>query len=368
MAAVSVRKSALILGAAASLLVVTPAFARGGGGGHGGGGHSSGGHSSGGHSSGGHSSGGGHVSTPHSSGSGGHAAPHYSAPSSGYRGTVGGVHGASPMRGPSVGYRNGYIGGGRGAYVAGGRVPHFYGGPHGRLWWGPHYGWRVPLYWGGYYSPYVGYWGVSYWVTDWVMLDYLAAEEARRMAYAGPNAVAVPVTSAAIDGGVREELRAQIAEILAMPASPVGNGAGAGNTLVVNDPRVVRALAASHHVFVVSRAVTVADRTNGGTCSVTQGDLLRTSAPIPSGQSYADVRVAASKHSSCAPGAIVALPIADLVQFESALIERVGRGVSAANATETEPETAPAPGAPAPSAPTPTPTTTPAPPANGVSI
>ena len=25
---------------------------------------------------------------------------------------------------------------------------------------------------------YVGYWGVSYWVTDWIMLDYLAAEEA----------------------------------------------------------------------------------------------------------------------------------------------------------------------------------------------
>jgi hypothetical protein len=247
-------------------------------------------------------------------------------------------------------------------------VPWFHGGyagPHGRLWWGPGYGWRVPVYWGGYYRPYWGYWGLSFWVTDWIMLDYLAAEEARIVAYGGADAVAVPATSAPVEYGVREELRAQVADILATPA-PAGAGTTLtpGNTLVVSDPRIARALGASHHVFVVSRGVTVTDRTGGGTCALTQGDLLRSSSAIPSGQSMVDIAVAASKKGSCAPGAIVALPVADLVRFEEALIERVTRGAAAAKAAETEgaqEPSAPPAGAPAPSAPA-------APSASGVSL
>jgi hypothetical protein len=330
------KKTAALAGTAVALLIATPAFARGGGGGHGGGGHFSGGHSSGGYS-------GGH------SGGTSHATPHYSAPS---HGSFAGTH-ASPMHGPSVGDRHGYIGGGRGAFVAGGRVPYFYGGPHGRVWWGPHYGWRVPAYWGGYYGPYLGYWGVSFWVTDWVMLDYLAAEEARRHAYGAP-----PVTSAPIAVDVRDELRAQIAELLLTPTPPTSSSADASNTLGVSDVRVARALAAAHHVFVVSQPVTVTDRTNGGTCALSQGDLLRTSAPIPSGQSFADVHVAGSKGGSCAPGVVAAIPIIHLVQFEEALIDRVARGAAAAKATEAEAESAPpAPSETAPreNAPTPEP-------------
>ena len=341
-ATLATKRTAALVGVAFSLLCVTPAFARGGGGGHGGGGHSSGGHS-----------GGGHYSAPS------HGASHYAAPAQ--RGSVGVARGA-PMRGPAVGYRYGYLGGGRGAFVVGGRVPYFYGGPRGRLWWGPHYGWHIPAYWGGYYGPYVGYWGVSYWVTDWVMLDYLDAEEARMIASGGPNAVAVPATSAPIASDVREELRAQIAEILATPARPAVGATEQGNTVVVNDPRVARALAAPHHVFVVSHAVTVTDRTNGGTCVLTPGDLLRSSAPIPSGQSFADVSVAASKKASCSPGAVVALPIVDLVHFEEALLERVAKAAAAAKATDTETEPAPIPPSPVTPAPTP-----PAPPPSAVS-
>jgi hypothetical protein len=319
-------RSTTLLAATALSLVITPAFARGGGGGRGGG-HVGGGHV-----------GGGHVSAPH------YSAPHYSAPHS-YGGGIGG--GASPMRGPVVGYGHGYIGGGRGAYLPGGRVPAFYGGPRrGGVWWGPRYGWHVPVYWGGYYRPYPAYWGVGYWVTDWIMLDYLAAEEARMLAYGGPP-VAVPAESMPLDVGAREELRAQIAEYLAMPAPPAGAAAPApGNMLVVNDPRVARALAAPHHVFVVSQPVSVMDRTTGGTCNLTPADLVRSGAPIPSGHSTADVLVAASKQSSCPAGATVALPVADLVHFEEALLVRVARGSAAAQAADTQAEPAPsAPGA-----------------------
>ena len=181
----------------------------------------------------------------------------------------------------------------------------------------------------------------------------------------GVAARAVPATSAPVEYGVREELRAQVADILATPA-PAGAGTTLtpGNTLVVSDPRIARALGASHHVFVVSRGVTVTDRTGGGTCALTQGDLLRSSSAIPSGQSMVDIAVAASKKGSCAPGAIVALPVADLVRFEEALIERVTRGAAAAKAAETEgaqEPSAPPAGAPAPSAPA-------APSASGVSL
>ncbi len=323
-------KSTAILTAAALSLVITPAFARGG---HGGGGHSSGGA---------HFGGGGHVSTPHYSAPAGHysaphySAPHYSAPS--YRGPVGGFHGAAPLRAPGVGYGHGYIAGGRGAYVVGGRVPAFYG-HRGGLWYGPRYGWRVPLYWGGYYRPYPAYWGVGYWVTDWIMLDYIASEEARLRAYGG--AVVVPVQTTPIDGGVREELRAQIAEILSMPETQGGAATpSAGNTLVVNDPRVARALAAPHHVFVVSQPVAVVDRGSGAACNLTPADLVRTSSPVPSGQATADVFVAASKTSSCAPGTTVAMPVFELVRFEEGLLARVARGAAAAKSAESEPEAA----------------------------
>jgi hypothetical protein len=340
-------RSTTVLAAAALSLVVTPVFARGGG--HGGGGHSSGGHFSGGHSSAPHYSA-PHVSAPHYSAPHVSAAPHYAAPHA-YGGSVG-VHGASPMRAPAYyGGHHAYLGGGRGPYVAGGRVPAFYGGPRGGVWWGPRYGFRVPLYWGGYYRPYPAYWGLGYWVTDWIMLDYLAAEEARMLAYGGPSAIAVPVESTPLDVGVREELRAQVADYLAMPPPPAGAATPAdGNTLVVNDPRVAGALAAPHHVFVVSQPVVVADRTHGGSCNLTAADLVRTSSPVPSGQSTTDVMVAASKKSSCPPGTTVALPIVDLVRFEEALIERVTKGAAAAKAADADADTTPAP-SPAPVAP-----------------
>jgi hypothetical protein len=267
------------------------------------------------------------------------------------------MHYAAPMHG--YGYGHGYFGGGRGPYAAGGRVPAFYGGPRGRVWWGPGYGWRVPAYWGGYYRPYAAYWGLGFWVTDWIMLDYLAAEEARMMAYGGPAIVAVPVESVPLDGGVREELRQQITEYLANPTPPAKDTSADGNTLVVSDPRVASALAAPHHVFIVSQAVTVTDRTSRATCNLTQADLVRSSSPIPSGQSTAGVTVAASKKGSCSPGAVVAIPVAHLVHFEEALLEGVARGAAAANAVETptaEAPNAPAPNAPAPSAPKTAPT------------
>jgi hypothetical protein len=204
------------------------------------------------------------------------------------------------------------------------------------------------VYWGGYWAPYYGYWGVGFWVTDWVMLDYLAAEEARRAQMYGSEYVATPVQSTPVVQSVRDELRGQIEELLAAPAAAVPSETRNG-TFMVNDPRVSRALGSQHHVWVVSRAVTVTDRSNGGTCVLSQGDLLRSSAPIPSGQTYADVSVAGSKKGSCAPGAIAAVPIVELVHFEESLIDRVMTGAAAAKATETEPEqTEPPPGAPPP--------------------
>lgn len=409
MARLSARCSAGLV-AAALLLAITPAFARGGGGRGGGGGHSSGGHSSGGFSSSHSSSYGSHSSSygSHSSsyGSSGHSysSPSYShsSPSYGHsssygssygHSSVGGTHYTAPARGtvthygavqggnvtgrnysPSVmgvrgsvrspviagGGRGGYIGGGRGYYAPGRHVPVFVGGRgyYGRgVWWGPQYGWRVPVYWGGYYTPYPAYWGVGYWVTDWIMLDYLAMEEARMMAYEGSYAVAIPRESPPLPTDVREELRLQIEQYIAEPTPEVPASAAPGNTLVVNDPRVARALGAPHHVFVVSHPVSVTDRTNGGTCNITNADLLRTSSPVPSGQAWVDARVAASKTSSCPAGAIVAVPVAELVRFEQDLLERVGRGAAAAKAAGDDPAASAPPaatppaGAPPPTAP-----------------
>ena len=388
-------RSSAALAATALLLVISPAFARGGGGRGGGGGHSSGGHSSGGfsssHSSGSYGSSGSHYSgssgssgrsysSPHysSSPSYGHSSSgtHYAAPRSYSSGSPGGTHyapshgstvygrsynpgvastsgahvyGRSVSRAPVIagGGRGGYVGGGRGYYAAGGRVPVFVGrrGYYGSgVWWGPQYGWRVPVYWGGYYTPYPAYWGVGYWVTDWVMLDYLALEEARMLAYERSGSyVVVPRESTALPTDVREELRQQIDQYIAEPTPDVPASAAPGNTLVVNDPRVARALGAPHHVFVVSHPVAVTDRTNGGTCNLTHADLLRTSSPVPSGQAWADATVAASKTSSCPAGAVVAVPVAELVRFEGDLLDRVTRGAAAARAADNDPGTAAAP-------------------------
>jgi hypothetical protein len=253
---------------------------------------------------------------------------------------------------PVVGGGHGYIGGGRGYYAAGARVPVFAGGHRGRgIWWGPQYGWRVPVYWGGYYTPYAGYWGVGYWVTDWVMLDLLAAEEARMLAYESSYGyVPAPRESAALPQDVREELRLQIEQYIAEPTPDVPASSAPGNTLVVNDPRVARALSDSHHVFVVSQPITVTDRGTGEACTLTHADLLRTYAPVPSGQSWADATVAASKTTSCRAGAVVAVPVANLVRFEQDLLDRVNKGAAAARATENDP--APPPSAVVPPAPT----------------
>jgi len=177
----------------------------------------------------------------------------------------------------------------------------------------------------------------------------------------------VPVRAAPVDTNVREELRLQIAEILASPAQAVPSTTGQNGALVVNDPRIARALASQHHVYVLSQPVTVTNRSNGGTCALTPGDLLRSSSPVPSGQAYAELAVASSNPTSCAAGSNVAVTVADLVRFEEGLITRVASGAAAAKAADDDAESAPPNGAPAtpnnaaPSGPQPVPQSAPAP-------
>jgi hypothetical protein len=191
--------------------------------------------------------------------------------------------------------------------------------------------WRVPVvyvwgwarspwygYYGGYFSPYSRYSSPSEWLTDYLIAETLQSAYQERIAanstltnnYAGGQAI-TPETKQAIS----EEVRRQI-DVLRMEQNQVSNPGGSVTTIFSDN---------AQHVFVANSSYLY--NSDGGECTVHEGDVLLMTGAPPANADSADLVMLSSRGQDCARGSTVSAPLQDLQEMHNAMMATVDRGL-----------------------------------------
>jgi hypothetical protein len=206
-------------------------------------------------------------------------------------------------------------------------APAFYG-------WA-YYPWAAPIaypwgwagnpwygYYGAYFTPYPLYASPALWLTDYYVAQTLQAayaERATELANAQLQAPApiAPEVKDAIADEVRREIALERSEAAAgAQATPDPGSSGIARILTDN----------TTHVFVVSTPLDVPSPA-GGTCGVTEGDVLQLNPGTPANSAAATMIVLASKGQDCLHGATVQVGIADLQDMQNHMRETIDQGL-----------------------------------------
>jgi hypothetical protein len=178
-------------------------------------------------------------------------------------------------------------------------------------------------YYGVYFPPYPAYASPALWLTDYYLAQTLQAaygERAAELANAQLQAPA-PITldvKDAIAREVRREIALENSEAMAgAQATPDPGSSGIARILADN----------TTHVFVVSTPLDVPSNA-GGTCGVTEGDVVQLSPGTPADSAAANMVVLASKGQDCPTGASVQVGIADLQDMQNHMRETIDQGLS----------------------------------------
>jgi len=211
-------------------------------------------------------------------------------------------------------------------------APGFYFAPAFYGW--AYYPWAAPIaypwgwagnpwyaYYGAYFTPYPVYASPALWLTDYYVAQTLQAayaEQAAALANAQLDAPAPipPDVKNAIADEVRRQIALERSEAVAgVQATPDPGSSGVARILTDN----------TTHVFVVSAPLDVPF--DGGTCGVTEGDVLQLNPGTPADSAAATMVVLASKGADCQRGASVQVGIADLQDMQNHMRETIDQGL-----------------------------------------
>jgi len=157
----------------------------------------------------------------------------------------------------------------------------------------------------------------DYYVAQTLQAAY--AERAAELANAQLQAPApiAPEVKEAIAQEVRRQIALENSEAAAgAQATPDPGSSGIARILTDN----------SAHVFVVSAPLDLPSSA-GGTCGVTEGDVLQLNPGTPPNSPAADMIVLASKGQDCQKGASVQVGIADLQDMQNHMRETIDQGL-----------------------------------------
>jgi hypothetical protein len=220
-----------------------------------------------------------------------------------------------------------YWGVGLGVYA-----PGFYFAPAFYGW--AYYPWAAPVAWGwgwagnpwygyygAYFTPYPVYASPALWLTDYYVSQTLQAAYAERAAELANAQLDAPAPiSQDVKDAIAEEVRRQIS----LERSEAV--AGAQNVPDPGSSGIARLLTDNTtHVFVVSAPLDVP--VDGGTCGVTEGDVLQLQAGTAADSSAANMVVLASKGQDCQKGATVQVGLADLQEMQNHMRETIDQGL-----------------------------------------
>jgi hypothetical protein len=213
--------------------------------------------------------------------------------------------------------------------------PGFYGWAY-RPWRAPvvfGWGWgRAPWFYGGYFAPAPVYPSAALWLTDFLLAEdlKLAYENQTSAAGEGQPEPAAPVAadnSAALTPEIKrmiaEEVQRQLAaqwNAASQPASPELAGAAAGAPPPVLDARL--------KLFVVSSNLNLSAGSDGQTCALTPGDILKRMGGNLTAEGQLPVGVLVSKEGDCPAGFATALDLAVLQDMQNEFCQQISDGLA----------------------------------------
>lgn len=212
-------------------------------------------------------------------------------------------------------------------------APGFYFAPAFYGW--AYYPWAAPIaypwgwagnpwfgYYGAYFTPYPLYASPALWLTDYYVAQTLQAAYAERSAELANAQLQAPAPIAPeVKDAIAEEVRRQIAlerteAVAGVQAAPDPGSSGIARILTDG----------TTHVFVVSAPLDVPS-SMGGTCGVTEGDVLQLNPGTPANSPAANMLVLASKGPDCQKGASVQVGLADLQDMQNHMRETIDQGL-----------------------------------------
>jgi len=213
-------------------------------------------------------------------------------------------------------------------------APAFYGWAY-NPWAAPiAYGWgfgvATPWYgfYGGYFAPYPVYPSASYWLTDYIISQQLAAAYADQQA-AAAAAAANAAPPAPLTPDVKAQIAAEVQRQIALENQEAQMTAQ-GNTPDPASSGIARMLSdGMSHVFVSGANLDVVDAA-GTECAVGQGDALQLPAgpPAPSDATTASLVMLSSKGGmECPKGDTVTIAYADLQDMQNNMRETISAGM-----------------------------------------
>ena len=190
---------------------------------------------------------------------------------------------------------------------------------YGWVWrpWGPvsySWGWYDEPwygYYGYYWHPYPVYYGPSFWLTDFVISDILAAAYAEDRAE--NNARAQAAANAAIDdkikAQVREEVEAELKARKHQQSVPMDRAVSSG------------------YVHVVTKDMDVAVASSNESCALSSGDIVKISKTPSKDDEVVAMTVVTSKRGGCRPNTHVLMSLDDLQDMKNHFSESIDKGL-----------------------------------------
>jgi hypothetical protein len=185
------------------------------------------------------------------------------------------------------------------------------------------WGWGVSPwygYYGGYFTPYEVYAGPSFWLTDFVLASTLEA------AYLAQNASSSePPVRYGPANGLTPDVKQAIADEVRrqMEQEQADQEAGESGAPVSGPPSLFSSR--GPRVFVV--VGDVLGLSGNQECPLGDGDVLQLLGTPAPGAEYAQVRVLASRGSSCPRGAVLAVRTLDLQEMQNHLQATIDQGM-----------------------------------------
>jgi hypothetical protein len=181
-------------------------------------------------------------------------------------------------------------------------------------------------YYGYYFSPYAAYPSASYWLTDYIISQDLAAEyqaqqEAQLLDTGAPDGAAqlTPEVKQMIADEVRGQLALENAEAQQTAAGQDVDPAFTSIAHLLSDGQP--------HVFVVGDSLDLVDAA-GNECAVSDGDALELNSAPPADSQAAQLTVLSSKgRQECRRMDVVNVALTDLQEMQNHMRERIDQGL-----------------------------------------
>jgi hypothetical protein len=224
---------------------------------------------------------------------------------------------------------------GANVYVYGPRVfyaPGFYGWAY-YPWASPvafGWGWGAEPWYGSYgfyFAPYPTYAGPSYWLTDYVISQNLAAAysaqqaQQTQVAYSQPTGqpLLTPEVKAQISDEVKQQIQVELAESQANAQGQEPDPNVTSINRVFSDGQ--------RHVFIANASLDVTDM-GGSECPLSDGDVLQLAPPQDPNAKAGALTVLASKGGKeCRQGATVNVGYSDLQEMQNGMRANLDQGM-----------------------------------------